>query len=133
MKETLLAKASLFLIWVLTYFSPTGYVLMVVGFFVMCDTLTGVLAAKREGQSITSKKLGTTISKFIAYMVGVLCGHVFQQVFFPEFPALKLIGGFIAMIELKSIDENIKRITGYSLLKTATERLESLRSKNTNT
>ncbi|HOK59509.1 MAG TPA: hypothetical protein PK432_00850, partial [Candidatus Dojkabacteria bacterium] len=55
--------------------------------------------------------------KFIIYGCAVLVAHVLQRQFFPDFPAMKIIAGFVAYSELMSIDENIQKITGFSVFK----------------
>lgn len=101
--------------WLFVYFYPTGQFILLVGFFIGADTITGLLAANKRGERITSKRGSDIIRKFITYGVGVIVAHVIQREFFTEFPAMKIISGLIAFNELKSIDENIKDISGYSL------------------
>jgi len=109
-------------IWMAEFFQPTGKFVLIVGFFVIADTITGVIVAKRNND-YNSRELRRVISKFIAYGVGVLVSFVIQIIFFPDFPAMKLVSGLIAYIELVSIDENIRAITGASLFKTFTKML----------
>lgn len=103
--------------WMVIYFSPSFAFILLVGFFVVADTITGVAAASHRNEPITSKRMRQAVPKYIVYGIGVLVAHVIQKEFFPDFPALKLISGFIAYSELMSIDENIKDITGISLFK----------------
>lgn len=110
--------------WLFIYFYPAFEFILLVGFFVLMDTITGVIAAKKRGEIITSKKLRSVFPKYIIYGVSILVAHVVQQQFFPDFPALKLIAGFVAYVELKSIDENIKDATGVSLFKSVITKLK---------
>lgn len=103
--------------WISIYFAPTLGFLLLVGFFVAADTITGVMAALKTGEEITSKKFRAVIPKYVVYGVGVLVAHVLQRQFFPDFPAMKIIAGLVAYSELMSIDENIHKITGVSLFK----------------
>lgn len=112
-------------IWIIAFFAPTAVFLLIVGFFIVCDMITGIIAANARKERIHSRKLSRTVSKFIAYSVGILVAHVVNKMFFPEFPAMQLMSGFIAFIEIKSIDENIKDITGYSLFKGILDKLKS--------
>lgn len=114
----------LFFIWVADFFYPTGKFILIVGFFITMDSFTGVAAAKRNG-TFNSKELRRIIPKFIAYGCAVLVSYVIQVMFFPDFPAMKLVAGLIAYIELVSIDENIKLITGISLFKFFIKKLGS--------
>lgn len=103
--------------WLIIYFYPAFSFILLVGFFVMADTITGVIAAYHRKEDLTSKRFRDVISKYVVYGVAVLVAHVLQNQFFPDFPAMKLVSGLIAYSELMSIDENIKDITGVSLFK----------------
>ena len=102
---------------VVIFFYPTAQFLMLIGFMVMMDTITGVMALSKTGEEFTSKKFRAVIPKYTGYGVGILVAHVIQCQFFPEFPAMIMVAGLVAWSELVSIDENIKKITGVSLFK----------------
>jgi len=101
--------------WLVIYFYPTGPFLLLIGFFIAADTITGVLAAGLE--NFKSRRFLDCIKKYVVYGIAVLIAHVLQIQFFPDFPALKIISGLVAYNELMSIDENIQKITGFSLFK----------------
>jgi phage-related holin len=105
----------LMITYLISFFTPIGWWLVAIGFFVIADFITGMLKAKKSGNKIESKKMFRTIPKFIGYGLGIIVAHVITLLFFPEFPSVKLMAGFIAFIEVKSIDENIKELTGHSL------------------
>lgn len=105
----------LLITYLISFFAQIGLWLIAIGLFVMVDFITGMLKAKKSGGKIESKKMYRTIPKFIGYGLGIIVGHAVTILFFPEFPTVKLMAGFIAFIEIKSIDENIKAITGASL------------------
>lgn len=102
---------------VAVYFQPTYSVLLLVGFFVTMDTIAAMTAAYKQGEPITSRKFRAVFPKFIIYGVAVMVSHVIQKEFFPEFPATKIIAGYIVYSELLSIDENIEKITGQSMFR----------------
>ena len=83
----------------------------------MVDFATGILSAKKSGEDITSKKMRLTIVKGFGYMSSILVAYVIQKVFIPEMEVMKIVSGLVAMIELKSLDENLTKITGKSLFK----------------
>lgn len=99
------------------YFQPVYSVLLLVGFFVTMDTIAAMTAAMKNGEPITSRKFRAVFPKFIIYGVAVLVSHVIQRQFFLDFPATKIIAGYIVYSELLSIDENIEKITGYSMFR----------------
>ena len=99
------------------YFQPTYSILLLVGFFVTMDTIAAMAAAVKNGEPITSRKFRAVFPKFIVYGIAVLVAHVLQKEFFPDFPAIKIIAGYIVYSELLSIDENIEKITGQSMFR----------------
>lgn len=115
--ETIKIYLFALLYWVVVYFQPTLEFMLLVGFFVVMDTITGMAAAIKTDTPITSKKFRAIFPKFIVYGAAVLVAHVIQKQFFPDFPAMKIIAGFVAYSELISIDENIQKITGFSVFK----------------
>lgn len=108
--------------FVVIYFYPTAKFLLLIGFFIAADTVTGVLAAGLD--NFKSRRFMDCIKKYMVYGVGVLVAHVLQAQFFPDFPALKVISGLIAYNELISIDENIQKLTGFSLFKFLIKKLK---------
>lgn len=103
--------------FVLAVAMPSAEYVVIAAFFVLSDTITGALAAKKRGEKIRSLRLFDTIPKFISYGIAILIAAVIEWKFAPEFPCIKGITLFVVYIELKSIDENIKDITGESFFK----------------
>lgn len=106
------------------YFQPTYNILLMVGFFVTMDTIAAIAAAFKNNEPITSRKFRAMFPKFIIYGVAVLVSHVLQKEFFPDFPAVKIIMGYVIYSELLSIDENIEKITGKGMFKFFTKMLK---------
>jgi len=122
MKHKLINILEVSAIWLLTYFSPIIGVLFGIGVLVVIDFITGIMAANKRGEAIRSNKMKPTITKGIVYMFAIIVAHVFEKNFSFGYDAVKVVGGLIALIELKSFDENIKDITGSSLFKKIIDR-----------
>ena len=99
------------------YFQPTYSMILLVGFFVTMDTIAALAAAVKNNEPITSRKFRAVFPKFIVYGIAIVVSHVIQREFFPDFPAIKIIAGYIVYSELLSIDENIEKITGQSMFR----------------
>jgi len=112
-------------LWVIAFFSPVQSFVFATGLFVICDMVTGIIAAKKRGERMESKKLFRSIAKFLVYGVAIIVAHTINFLYLPNFPAVQLIAGFIAFIEVKSIDENISEVTGYSILGVIVSKLKS--------
>ena len=109
-------------VYLVGFFSPISAFVLAIGFFVIADMVLGSINAKRNNE-YSSKQLFRTVPKFIAYSICVICSRIVELLYFPEFPATKLISGLIMYVELVSIDEKVKAITGKSFLKTLTDKL----------
>lgn len=117
MKNYLLNNINLILTFLVVYFAPAYPIMIGIGFLVTMDFITGILAAKKRGEEITSKKMRPTIMKGFGYMAAILIAFVMQNVFLTDMEVMKIVSGLIAMIELKSLDENLTSITGKSIFK----------------
>lgn len=117
MKEMIQKYALPVLAYFASYFSPAYPMMMAIGFFLVADFITGIMAAKKRGEDISSKKMRPTITKGIGYMIAILVANVFQNHFLADIEVLKIVAGLIAFIEVKSLDENFRDITGKSLFK----------------
>lgn len=111
------------LIWISIYFSSTLPFLLTVGFFVIADMVSGIISARKKGEVMQSRKLKQTVYKFIAYGIAIMVSFLIEKQFLGDFPGMKLISGFIAYVELKSINENIQCITGVNLFKSILEKM----------
>ena len=115
-----------FIAWLGVYFNPTFSMILIVGFFIMSDTILGILAARKLGtlDHKVSRKFRPALDKFIGYGIVVLVAHVIETRFLPDFPALKVISGYLMFIELKSMDENFKVIAGISIFSSIIKKIK---------
>ena len=105
-------KLTIILAWLTIYFAPVYPLIAAIGFFVFADFLTGIQAAKKRGELIQSRKMKTTVVKFGSYAIAIISSFLIEKLFLDGIPALKIIAGLVAFIEVKSINENMKDITG---------------------
>jgi phage-related holin len=82
---------------------------------VIADTITGIKAARKEGQRITSKGLYRTTEKIVVYFVSIMIFEGAKNTFSIPIPITYMVASMIAGTELFSIAENVKRITGVNL------------------
>lgn len=101
--------------FIFSFFIPIkGFLLFTVA-VVFADTITGVKAAKKEGQKISSKGLYRTTEKIVVYFVAILIFEAAKNTFSIPFPITYMVAMMISATELFSVAENIKRITGVEL------------------
>jgi uncharacterized membrane protein len=101
--------------WIFSFFIPIKGFLIFTVFVVFADMATGILAANKEGQKINSKGLYRTMEKIVVYFCGILIFEGARNTFSLPFNITYMAAFLIATVELYSIAENIKRITGVNL------------------
>jgi len=108
--------------------SPIKPVMITVGILIVSDLITGVWAARKRGEQITSAALGRTVSKMVVYQTAVVTGFLLQRYLLNDaLPVVNVIGGVIGMVEFKSFIENANCIVDGDVFK---EILKKLGSKN---
>lgn len=101
--------------FIFSFFIPIkGFLLFTVA-VVFADTITGVKAAKKKQEIISSKGLYRTIEKIVVYFVAILIFEAAKNTFSIPFPITYMVAMMISATELFSVAENIKRITGVEL------------------
>ena len=77
----ILANAGGFISFLAAFFSPIYLSMFLVGMFIVCDTITGVMKAKKLNQPITSRKFSQTLSKMLFYQILIMTSHGMQLIF----------------------------------------------------
>lgn len=128
--KTLIASIKSHLIGVISIFFafllPIRGLLICVGFAIVIDTVMGVYKAKKLNgwKSVSSRKLSALISKMFLYEGAIILFYAMDKFIMGEFIALfigvplfltKILAATLCFIEIKSIDETIKLITGKSV------------------
>jgi uncharacterized membrane protein len=101
--------------YIFSFFIPIKGFLIFTVFVVFADMATGIIAAKKEGQKINSRGLYRTIEKIIVYFCSILIFEGARNTFSLPFNITYMAAFLIATVELYSISENTKRITGVNL------------------
>lgn len=113
-----------FIVLILTYFAPVAYWVGAIGFFILADfTLRTLLIMRSNPEDFVSSKAWKTVYKFGIGVVFIVVAHVAQTMFAPDIPIMKILGSFLIIVELKSIDEKAKEATGYSLFSLIVDKL----------
>ena len=110
--------------YLLFFFAPLTPLVVTVIFLVFTDLLTGIKAAKKQGEQIRSRKLFKTLEKALIHFTLILLSRLMELYIIPGIPVVNLLGGFIAIYEFKSILENYKIITGIDLIKFFHEKIK---------
>ncbi|WP_353777160.1 phage holin family protein [Winogradskyella sp. 3972H.M.0a.05] len=106
-----------FMFWLLTLLSPVNGVMVTMVFLIVVDFITGSYASFKKNIPIRGSRIGHTISKFFIYNLVILAAFFLEKHIVNEVPFLKIIAGFIAIAEIKSILENYNAIYGINPFK----------------
>lgn len=114
----------------LTVFLPIKAVMLTVGTLVFTDLISGILAARKRGEPITSAKLKRTVGKIFVYEVGIAVSFLVHQFLTGDlFPADKILASLIGLVELKSMLENLQTFTGDNVFQILIDRVSATEKK----
>lgn len=117
-------RLSSLIISILIVFAPVKATLITVMVLTVADLISGIMAARKERKKITSSGLKRTIIKTTVYEAVIMLGFLTERYMTGDaVPVVKILAGFIGLTELKSVMENIERISGMSIIKLLIDRL----------
>ena len=112
-------------------FAPIQAVLIVTGILIFADLITGVMAARKKGQPITSAGLRRTVTKIAIYNTAIVVGFLAETYMLDGFiPISKIASGLIAVVEMSSLYENLNVLNGSNIFNALIERLGSINDKS---
>lgn len=115
---------------VIPFLEPIQPYLIFMILAIICDTITGIMAARKQKITITSRGIWRTIEKIVIAGVAICISEAFRVVFLPDIALTAGVALVIAIAEMKSIFENYKAITGVDLLSHFMEKISKLNSSN---
>jgi len=99
------------LIAMVAIFAPEKAAICTALVLILIDLVTGVWAAKKRGEAITSNGLKTTIYKIVFYELAICLGFLAQTYLTGTvLPVCNLITSVIGLTEMTSILENLQTI-----------------------
>jgi len=102
--------------FIVLYLTPVSNFIHLVLVLVFIDLITGSYAAIKAGEKFSAKKLRNTIEKFVFYAIAIISSYILQMIIDDGTEVARIIALFIGSIELKSIYENVSKITGIDLV-----------------
>ena len=112
------------LIALVAIFAPAKAMLATALLFIVLDLITGVWAAKKRGDAITSQGLKRTVIKIMIYELAIALAFLCEIYLMGDYmPIAKIVSSFVGITELKSIYENLNEIGGGNLLSNLISRL----------
>lgn len=114
------------MISILSVFAPIQSVLVTLAVLVTADFITGVWAAVRRKEPITSAQMRRSLSKIICYELVVAISFLSEKYLIGDvLPLTKMVVTLISLVELKSLMENVSTITGTNILSAIINKLGS--------
>ena len=114
MKTILIAA----LVSIVAVFAPVRAMLCTVIVLVVCDLVTGIAAALKQGDRLSLRRLVRTFGKVFVYELALGLGFVVETYLLGgSLPVSKLLGGMIGLYELKSVYVNLSVLGGADVLR----------------
>ena len=125
-------------IWLLTFvagfLAPAWPPIVSLVVLVIIDMRTGVKAAKKRGEAITSKCRKRSVDKAASYFYLVIAALIVEKAVLVEapfpVPLLYMASALCAAVEFKSISENVYTVTGVNLWTRVKDVLLPSKNKN---
>ena len=131
MRDLVLYYATIFLKTLFVFFSPINGIIILVALSTILDTIFGLWRAKKLKEKITSKKARFgLVPKLVSYVGAIMLVYASDFFIINEltlmvvdinFISSKIIALSLIGIEITSIDESYKKVTGVSFLKKITD------------
>jgi len=106
-------------------FTPIKNLLLTTGIMIFVDLISGILAARKRNESITSSGLRRTLTKLFVYESAIMLAFLTEHYMSDVLPFIKMASAMISIVELKSVYENLNEISGSDLLKSLINKLGS--------
>jgi phage-related holin len=118
--------------FVMGYFLPLSGIAMALILAVLIDFISGIWAAKKRKEKISSGVMRNSVTKLLCYcMTIILCWVIQKEVFALEWAKLvNLATALIVVSELTSILENFGDITGNKVFKLISAEINYIFNKN---
>ena len=110
------AVASIIGAYLLLHVLPIAHFIMIGVVLVVSDWFTGVWAAIKRNEKITSGGLRRTVEKVVMYTLAICLVLVVETAFFGTNYVVALVAMYISFVELFSNLENISNITGSNII-----------------
>lgn len=111
--------------------APIKAAMAVAGVLIVADLITGIWAAYKRGEAITSAGLRRSITKMLVYQATIILAFLVEKYMLDGvLPITKIASSFIGITELKSVLENLNNASGGQLLKNLINKLGSDNDKS---
>lgn len=110
------AGTSLVAAFLFLHILPIAQFIAIAGLLVTSDWVTGIWAAYKRREKITSKGLRRTVEKILMYSLAIFITMVVEVAFFSSHYVVAAVSLYICLVELYSNLENISTITSTNII-----------------
>lgn len=103
--------------FLLMFFAPVKAAIITIIFLGVIDFITGISASYKQGVPITSRRMYSSIVKVTMYSLLIIASHMIEVHLIDYLPLVKMATSSIALVELKSLYENVSTVLGLDLWK----------------
>lgn len=114
------------LIAIAAVFAPIKGLLVATLVLTIADMLSGIVAASKRGEAISSAGLRRSVSKIVIYEIAIVLAFIAETYMSDLIPFTKIVSSLVSVVELKSIYENLNAASGQDLLKSVIDKLGSV-------
>lgn len=108
-------------------FQPAQAMILTVLVLIVCDLVTGILAARKQGKPIRSAGIGRTVVKLVIYELAICLAFLTETYLTgPSIAASKIAASLIGTTELLSVLENLNVLSNGDLLKSIIDRISKI-------
>lgn len=120
-------KAGLFILLgaIFNFIAPIADFLILLSFLIVADFITGVWAARKRKEAITSKGFRSTFFKVATYAICIVFLHYIKITMFKSlnFDIAYVVTLAAILVEIKSLSENTLVITGFDFWKVIQDKI----------
>lgn len=115
--------------FLIAFLTPIQAILIAVLCLTVFDTITGIWAAYRRKEPITSCRMRQCLSKVLIYNISIIIAHMMNTYLITWLPIVKIIASLIGLIEGLSFFENVYYIYPNKVIKLIIDKLRQENQK----
>lgn len=93
---------------------------------IFIDLITGMAAARKRHEPITSAGIGRSVAKLLVYEIAIALAFIAEKYLTgPNIPLSHIVASLVGVTELLSCYENINELSGQNLLKSIIDKIGS--------
>jgi hypothetical protein len=117
----------------LAFLAPIKELFYLMFFFLITNLITGILKnVVKDKQKLSVQKMRYTLEKFLSYLVIMIMAYSFEHIIIntTNLYATRFITGLIALVEFKSVTENLEYYTNKKIFSEIYKKVEKIFTKS---